>query len=112
MSNQIENLLHWRELWDFVASINDPVLSTKLVADIYHTGKNIFAGHDEIKGTDLYYALCWCSCDLAIKLQQKLPDHLHARMVLGEQNEKTKKYIKWCEKNDRESTKRQSVQNS
>lgn len=105
-------MLHWRELWDFVASVKDPILSKKLVADIYHVGKNIYAGHDWTRGFDTYLALCWCSCDLAIKLQQKLPDHLHARMVLGEQNEKTKKYIKWCEKNAGETRKRQRVQNS
>lgn len=92
MSNK-ENFAFWRELWEFVASIREPILSVKLVADIYKIGKNICENEEQY-----YFSLCWCCFDLARAVKKQLPDHLHARMILGEQNEKTKKYVKFCER--------------
>jgi len=101
MSIQDENFAFWSELWQFVTSIQEPILPVKMVSDIYKLGKNIYNPTDDwVHQKDLYMALCWNCCDLARSIKQRLPDNLHARMVLGEQNEKTKKYVKWCEKND------------
>jgi len=109
MSIQDENFAFWSELWQFVTSIQEPILPVKMVSDIYELGKNIYNNptNDWVNKNDgwdfhadLYMALCWNCCDLARSIKQRLPDNLHARMVLGEQNEKTKKYVKWCEKND------------
>lgn len=79
----------WEELWDF-ASRNALSLPTNLIKDIHGTGKKII---EKTPHCDPYVGLTWCSRDVAKKLKSKLPNSLHARMVLGIQNEYTKDYV-------------------
>lgn len=80
----------WQELWDF-AHKNALSLPTNLIKDIHNIGKKI---HENTPHFHPYVALTWCCRDVAKKLKKKLPNSLHNRMVLGDQNEYTKEYVK------------------
>lgn len=95
MTNQ-DNKVFWRELWDFVSSQEKPIFSTNLVGDIYELGRNIEKG--TVRGRDAHECICWCALTVAKSWKKELPHNLHARMILGEQNEKTKKYVQFCSK--------------
>jgi len=78
----------WREIWAFVCSC-PPTLPKKLVHDIYDIGWRM-----QRDGTPWHHDLCWCAKDLAKYTKGRLPDNLHSRMVLGEQNKHTAEYVK------------------
>ena len=83
----------WEELWAYVVSTGT-ILPCRLVSDIYTIGRKIGTPWDKESWT--YEALCWCSRDVAKRLKKRLPESLHNRMVLGNQNKYTKDYVrKW-----------------
>jgi len=89
-----DNDIFFRDLWAFVGSC-PPVFPKRLVADIYELGKQ---NDIENGSVGRHYALCWCCRDVANALRSRLPDHIHNRIVLGPQNERTVEYIKrWGE---------------
>lgn len=90
-----DNKVFWRELWDFVSS-QEPIFTKTLVKDLYELGINI--EKNEVRGDPAYFCLCWNAFVVAKALKKQLPHNLHARMILGEQNEKTKKYVQFCSK--------------
>lgn len=79
----------FEDMWEFVGS-RPATLPKKLVTDIYSIGWKIQRG----EGGSWWDCLCWCAKDLAKYTKGRLPDNLHNRMVLGEQNKHTVAYVK------------------
>lgn len=83
----------WQELWNY-AYKNAINLPTNLIRDIHAIGRCINNKKSSDFAFDPYAGLTWCCRDVAKKLKKKLPNSLHNRMVLGDQNEYTKDYVK------------------
>ena len=80
----------WVEIWTYAASHTDAVLPSKLINMIYDVGRQM----RKADCVDLYWQLCRCCYEVAFRLKKRLPDGLHNRMILGEQNDYTKDYVK------------------
>ena len=83
--------VHEKELYNRLVRIE-----SKLVRGFEELGINIEKKRIDVKGA--YFCLCWNALVVAKALKKQLPHNLHARLLLGEHNEKTKKYIQLCSK--------------
>lgn len=79
----------FEELWAYVGTL-PPSLPKKLVFDLYEIGWRIDRGQQG----DWWECLCWCAKDVAKYRKGRLPDCIHNRMVLGDQNKHTVEYVK------------------
>ena len=83
-SKQLHLDMHW---------IKESILTTSVLPRSYQAGTVIVDNEARY-----YESLCHCCFRIAKVLKRRLPDSVHNRMVLGPQNEITKRYIKFCTK--------------
>lgn len=77
----------WQELWDF-ASKDPLIFPVSLIKEIHNTGRMIIKNHPE----PVIYS-CLTSCCLKVSKKVKLPDSLHNRMILGQNNKFVQEYV-------------------
>lgn len=91
----------WQEIWEYLGTLPVEIASRQITNMWFADSiEQVIRDWEEKKISEygdsvrwIYEYLCMICNNIA---KEKLPDNLHARMVLGEQNRYTKEYISRC----------------
>jgi hypothetical protein len=100
----------WQDIWNYLGD-NKPNISCNFIANMWDISLYLEGNIKNVdcdlltpswaksriglkSPPDIYLFLCEICEQIAFKTNKKLPENLHARIVLGIQNKHTKEYIK------------------
>lgn len=82
-------------MWDFYMDLMGVIgrgrVSKSLWDDMYWVREGLDEGNPRT-----YERLCFVALRLAKGMKGRLPEALHNRMLLGEQNARTRQYVEYC----------------
>lgn len=85
-------------MWDFYMELLGVVgrrrVSKSLWDDMYWV-----RGRLDVGDILIYETLCFVAVRLAKGMKSRLPEGIHNRMLLGEQNGRTRQYFEYCARN-------------